>query len=148
MYERKIGPLAVAVDGAGAEESLCLLKWHDGCESSILVSHGLKCKKGGLFLLHHNTIRIELTSSLASQARTPSAVRNKHPLIQPSRGMESAPLTQGNACLMIVVPSSSRDFGSPALTASSMFALRMLAASCNVAWIQKRYVLATYPAMK
>ena len=72
--------------------SLC-----DGCGSSFSVSHGLECKKGGLVLLRHNEIRDEL-ASLASQALTPSAVRDE-PLIQPSRGMESAPSTQDVASI-------------------------------------------------
>ena len=70
--------------------SLC-----DGCGSSFSVNHGLECKKGGLVLLRHNEIRDEL-ASLASQALTPSAVRDE-PLIQPSRGTESTPSTPGEA---------------------------------------------------
>lgn len=67
----------------------------DGCGSSFFISHGLECKEGGLVLLCHNEIRDEL-AALDSQALVPSAVGDE-PLIQPSRGMESAPSTQDKA---------------------------------------------------
>jgi hypothetical protein len=58
----------------------------DGCNQKFSIRHALECKKGGLVISRHNEIRDEL-SDLASEALTPSAVRDE-PKIHACRNPE------------------------------------------------------------